>query len=154
MGSKAPSVKIIHVSLISRFMETCLLDTRWFLNVPNADLSWSSTRIDGPGFLECHDRTLVAAFSLLPKTKVRNQTILPCNLSRVLVPTELWLRISSMHSRSSFDLSSVCPTLTSRFPTFSVLTTSPKVLKQSENGGAFDPSEAKFMPSSLNKASA
>ena len=28
VGSKAPSVKIIHVSLISRFMETCLLDTR------------------------------------------------------------------------------------------------------------------------------
>ena len=46
---------------------------------------------------------------------------------------------------SNFDLS---------VPTFSVSTTNPKVLKQSEHGGAFDPSEAKFMPSSLNKASA
>ena len=50
-----------------------------------------------------------------PKTKVRNQTILPCSLSRVLVPTESWRRISSMHSRSSLALSSVCPTLTSFF---------------------------------------
>ena len=60
-------------------------------------------------------------------------------------------QISSMHARSSFDLSSVCPTLTSRFSRFSVLT-SPKVLKQSENEGPFDPSEAKFMSSSLNRS--
>ena len=95
-----------------------------------------------PSFLlECHDRTLVAAFSLLPKTKVRNETILPCNLSKVLVPTELCIKTSSIHSRSSFDLSCVCPTLTSRFTAFSVLTVNHQTqcFEAVREGGCFRP---------------
>ena len=148
MDSKVPSVKIIHVITVYGHICSTPGDFSMFPMSISVDRQRGST-----DFLECHDRILVGRVQSSPKNKGAKPDNPAMQPFKSLVPTELWRRISSMHSRSSFDLSSVCPTLTSRFSTFSVFT-SPKVLKQSKNEGPFDPSETKFMPSSLNKASA
>ena len=145
---------MIQVSLRSRQIETLLLSARCCFRFWRACLSSASKLTLRKGFLENQEIVLVAAFNFRPKINVRNQTILPCNCSSAFVPTCVWARSSSMLCKSSAVLSGVCPNCTVLVSASSVSITRPSVLNLLENGGAFEPSDAKFMPNNLNRASA
>ena len=126
-------MKIIQVSLRSRFIETLLQFIKYYFRSCSALSSAISKLTFGKGLLENQEIVLVAALNFRSKIKVRNQTILPCNCSNVFVLICFWASTSSMFWRSSADLSGCFPP----GPAFSVSTTSSSVLNLSQKGGAF-----------------